>query len=204
MVISATCHCTAEHTLLRPTDKEHTMEIITSIRYGWAKKAAAIATLGLAGALSLTACSINPTPKPAPTSSASPVATRAPAAPTSTSSTQPSQPQPAQQAPAQPAQPDPDTSSGRSAESVAQQVADYLVSDPFVAGDGTVTTAATCDSATVSDPADVSTPTSVSCDITYSDGSEWQQTVTITYDDQGNPTQVSTNDGIELSPATSE
>ena len=54
------------------------------------------------------------------------------------------------------------------------------------------------------DPPAVTTPTTASCDITYSDGSVWQQTVTITYDNEGNPISVSTNDGIELTPAANE
>jgi hypothetical protein len=56
----------------------------------------------------------------------------------------------------------------------------------------------------VSSPPDVSTPTTASCDITYSDGSVWQQTVTITYDNQGEPVTASTNSGTELSQPTNE
>ena len=61
---------------------------------------------------------------------------------------------------------------------------------------------ATCDPATVSDPPAVTTPTTVSCDITYSDGSTWQQTVTVTYDSDGTPATVSTDPGIELTAAS--
>ena len=86
----------------------------------------------------------------------------------------------------------------------AQNIADYLVFTQFEAGDGTTATDATCDPATVSDPPAVTTPTTVSCDITYSDGSVWQQTVTVTYDNEGTPATISTNDGIELATAANE
>jgi hypothetical protein len=52
------------------------------------------------------------------------------------------------------------------------------------------------------EPPDVSTPTTASCDITYSDESVWQQTVTITFDSQGNPVTDSTNVGTEMSQPT--
>jgi hypothetical protein len=86
----------------------------------------------------------------------------------------------------------------------ARNIADYLVFTQFEASDGTTTTDATCDPATVSDPPAVTTPTTASCDITYSDGSTWQQTVTVTYDNEGKPATISTNDGIELVSAASE
>jgi hypothetical protein len=147
-------------------------------RNGWAKRVAAVTLLGLAGALSVTACGTGPSPVPAP-----PVAPQA----------QPASTPPAQQAVQTiPSQPDSD------AGETAQNIADYLVSTQFEAGDGLTATNATCDPATVSDPPAVTTPTTVSCDITYSDGSVWQQTVTVTYDNDGSPATVSTNDGIEL------
>ena len=158
----------------------------TSTRNGWAKRAAAITVLALAGALSVTACSTGPSP--APTHVVVSVA---------------QQPQPASAPPAQqPAETNPSSQPDFNPGGVAQNVADYLVSAPFEAGDGTTATDATCDPATVSDPPAVTTPTSVSCDITYSDGSVWQQTVTLTYDSDGNPATVSTDDGIELAPGS--
>jgi hypothetical protein len=72
-----------------------------------------------------------------------------------------------------------------------------------LAGSDGQATSANCDPSTVSNPPDVSTPTSASCDITYSDGSVWQQTVTITFRSQGNPVTDSTNAGTELSQPAS-
>jgi len=156
----------------------------TGARNGWAKRVAAVTVLGLAGALGVTACSIHQSP--APVHVAAPVAPQA----------QPASTPPAQQAVQTiPSQPDSD------AGETAQNIADYLVSTQFQAGDGTTATDATCDPATVSDPPAVTTPTTVSCDITYSDGSVWQQTVTVTYDNDGNPATVSTDDGIQLAAA---
>ena len=121
-------------------------------RNGWAKRIAAITVLGLAGALSVTACSTGPSPSPSP----APVVAAAP---------QPSQPTPTPNE--QPAAPTvPSSQLEASPDSTAQNVADYLVSSQFEAGDGTTATDASCDPATVSDPPAVTTPTSVSCDIT--------------------------------------
>jgi len=157
-----------------------------STRNRWAKRAAAITVLALAGAMSVTACSTGPSP--APTYVAAPVAQQSHPASVPT----------AQQA----VQTNPSSQPDSEAGETAQNIADYLVSAPFEAGDGTTATDATCDPATVSDPPAVTTPTSVSCDITYSDGSVWQQTVTLTYDSDGNPATVSTDDGIELAPGS--
>jgi hypothetical protein len=155
----------------------------TGTRHGWAKKAAAVTVLGLAAALSVTACSTSPAP--APVHVAAPV----------TQQSQPSALTAHQAAPANPGS-QPDANAGET----AQNIADYLVSTQFQAGDGTTATDASCDPATVSDPPSVTIPTTVSCDITYSDGSIWQQTVTITYDSAGNPATVSTDNGTELTP----
>lgn len=88
---------------------------------------------------------------------------------------------------------------------VAQQIAGVAVGNGVLtalsSNDGQATSA-NCDPSTVSNPPDVSTPTSASCDITYSDGSIWQQTVTITFDSQGNPVAASANAGPELSQPT--
>jgi YD repeat-containing protein len=159
-------------------------------RNGWAKRIAAITVLGLAGALSVTACSTGPSPSPAPTHVVAPATQQS--HPASTPTAQPA----VRIAPSS----QPDSGAG----GTAQNIADYLVSSQYEAGDGTTATDASCDPATVSDPPAVTTPTTASCDITYSDGSVWQQTVTITYDNQGNPVSVSTNDGIELAPAANE
>jgi hypothetical protein len=160
----------------------------TGTRNRWAKRIAAITVLGLAGALSVTACSTGPSPAPTPVV--------APSTPPSPPAPTPSEQQAAATVPGS----QPDSSDGET----AQNIADYLVSTQFEAGDGTTTTDASCDPATVSDPPSFTTPTTVSCDITYSDGSVWQQTVSITYDEGGNATSVSTDDGIELTPAASE
>ena len=94
------------------------------------------------------------------------------------------------------------TSPSASPAQVAQWVAQTAVGngqlDALQNDDGTATDA-DCDPSTVSNPADVNTPTSASCDITYSDGSIWEQTVTIAFDNQGNPVTASTNEGTELS-----
>lgn len=153
-------------------------------RNGWAKRIAAITVLGLAGALSVTACSAGPSPSPAPTHVVAPATQQS--HPASTPTVQPA------------------VVTVPSAAETAKEIAYYLVSSQFEAGDGTTATDASCDPATVSDPPAVTTPTTASCDITYSDGSVWQQTVTITYDNEGNPISVSTNDGIELAPAANE
>jgi hypothetical protein len=166
-----------------------------SARRGWIKGSAAIATLSLVGIVSLTACGTT-NPNPVPPHTAAP-ATTAP---------QPSAPT------AQPATPAPSDSNSVSeavtdAESnaeFAQQVADYVVSAPLEAEDGTTATDASCDPATASDPSDPSLPASVSCDITYSDGSLWQQTLVFTFDSSGQMSGVTDNDSIELSPDANE
>ena len=48
----------------------------------------------------------------------------------------------------------------------------------------------------------VGTPVSASCGISYSDGSVWRQTVTVTFDSHGSPVADWANLGAELvSPA---
>jgi hypothetical protein len=104
---------------------------------------------------------------------------------------------------AAPQQPQPAAQTGPSPPEVARDVADIAVGNgplPALEGSHGQATSADCDPSTVSNPPDVSTPTSASCSIIYADGSAWQQTVTITFDSQGNPVTASTNDGIELSP----
>ena len=142
------------------------------------RKVLVIAALGLAGFAGVAACT-TAAPTPPPTSPQPPPTT-----------TPPAPPPPA----------------GPSPQDVAQAVADIAVGNGALTAlqgsDGQATTGS-CDPSTVSNPPDVSTPTSASCEITYSDGSVWQQTVTITFDSQGNPVADSTNVGTELSQPTS-
>jgi hypothetical protein len=117
--------------------------------------------------------------------------------------------QPASTTPAQQDNaPAPNSQQDSSLDQVAREIANLAVGngglDPLATDDGVTATDATCDPQTVSNPSDVSTPTTASCDITYSDGSVWQQTVTITYDSKGQPLTSSTNSGIELSQPTNE
>jgi len=103
------------------------------------------------------------------------------------------------------AQPPAPTTQTYSSQGVAQDIAGIAVGNgsltALAGGDGQATSA-NCDPRTVSNPPDVSTPTSASCEITYADGSVWQQTVTITFDGQGHPVADSTNIGTELSQPT--
>jgi hypothetical protein len=141
------------------------------------RKIPVVAALGLAGFFGVAACSAAAS-APLPATQQPPLTTTP-------------QPQPTQTSP--------------SSQEVAQAVADIAVGNGEVTalegGDGQASSA-NCDPSTVSNPPDVSSPTSASCDITYSDGSVWQQTVTITFDSQGHPLADSTNVGTELSQPT--
>ena len=101
------------------------------------------------------------------------------------------------------AQPPASTTQTYSSQGVAQDIAGIAVGNgsltALAGGDGQATSA-NCDPSTVSNPPAVSALVSASCDITYSDGSVWQQTITVTFDSQGNPVADSANAGIELSP----
>lgn len=144
------------------------------------KKIAAIAALGLAGFLGVAACGTT-----------SPAA--APAAP--------------QTPPTSPSQAPLTAPTGPSPLEVAHDIAGIAVGNGALTaleGSDGPATSADCDPSTVSNPPDISTPTSASCDITFSDGSTWQQTVTVTFDSQGNPIADSTNSGTELSQPASE
>jgi hypothetical protein len=57
-----------------------------------------------------------------------------------------------------------------------------------------------CDPSTVSGRPGAGTPVSASCGINYSDGSVWEQTVTVTFDSHGRPVADGTNLGAELLP----
>ena len=157
------------------------------------RKILAITALSLAAFAGVAACS---------TSIRTPQSTTTQQAPTTTQQQQTTQQQTTttqQQQQQQPTQPSP------SPQQVAQFVADVAVGHGALGaleGSDGEATAANCDPSTVSNPPDVSIPTSASCDITYLDGSIWQQTVTITFDNQGNPVDASTNVGTELSQPT--
>jgi hypothetical protein len=69
-------------------------------------------------------------------------------------------------------------------------------------GDG-LATLVSCDPGTVSGRPHVGVPVSVSCGISYSDGSVWRQTVTVTFDGHGRPVADRTNLGTELVQPTS-
>jgi hypothetical protein len=60
-------------------------------------------------------------------------------------------------------------------------------------------TSAYCDPSTVSGPRNISTPTSVSCRIEYSDRSVWKQTVTVAFNNHGNPVAEWASLGTEVS-----
>jgi hypothetical protein len=64
-------------------------------------------------------------------------------------------------------------------------------------GDG-LASLAYCDPATVSGRLHVSTPVSASCGISYSDGSVWRQTVTVSFDGLGRAVADQASLGIEL------
>ena len=59
-------------------------------------------------------------------------------------------------------------------------------------------TLANCDPSTVSNQSRVGTLISASCGISYSDGSVWRQTVTVTFDIHGHPVADWTDVGTEL------
>ena len=68
-------------------------------------------------------------------------------------------------------------------------------------GDG-LATLAYCDPATVSGRLHVSIPVSASCGISYSDGSVWRQTVTVSFDGHGRPVADRADLGTELMQPT--
>jgi len=119
-------------------------------------------------------------------------------------STPPPQPRPTHtpQAQTTPTSSPTPTSTGPSSQQVADAIAGLVVGNgslgPLTTADGTTATQATCDPRTVSNPPDPSTPSTASCDITYSDGTVWRQTVTVNFDSAGNPVSDSTNSGIQI------
>ena len=91
---------------------------------------------------------------------------------------------------------------GPSNQQVADAIAGLVVGNdvlgPLTRADGTAATQATCDPRTVSNPPDPSVPSTASCDITYSDGTVWRQTVTVNFDSSGEPVSDSTNSGMQI------
>jgi hypothetical protein len=59
-------------------------------------------------------------------------------------------------------------------------------------------TLAVCDPGTVSKPPGPGTPASASCGINYSDGSVWQQTVTVAFNGHGTPVTSWASPGTEI------
>lgn len=59
-----------------------------------------------------------------------------------------------------------------------------------------------CDPGTVSSRLGVRTPVSASCGISYSDGSVWRQTVTVTFDRHGSPVADWASLGAEVMSPT--
>lgn len=88
---------------------------------------------------------------------------------------------------------------------VARDIARIAVGNGGLAaldnGDGRATLA-DCDPSTVSSRLHAGTPVSASCGMSYSDGSVWRQTVTVTVDSHGVPVADGTNLGTELLPPT--
>lgn len=164
------------------------------------RRIAAIASLGLAGFLGVAACSSAPATTSTTTQAADPQppASSPQAAPASSP----------QAAPASSPQATPAEQTSASPQQVAQWVAEIAVGNeslpPLRGGEGQATFA-DCDPSTVSNPPSASTPASVLCNILYSNGSVWHQTVTVTMDSQANPVADSTDEGIELlQPASSD
>lgn len=59
-----------------------------------------------------------------------------------------------------------------------------------------------CDPSTVSHAPNVSRSTSARCGINYSDGSVWQQSITVIFDRHGHPVADSATQGTEILPPT--
>ena len=88
-------------------------------------------------------------------------------------------------------------------DSLARQIANIAVGKgaggltALSDGDGQATVAY-CNPSTVSRPPHASTSASVSCAIGYSDGSVWQQTITVAFDSHGRPIAGWANVGTEI------
>jgi hypothetical protein len=102
-------------------------------------------------------------------------------------------------------QPRPPSAATADSAGVARDIARIAVGNGGLAaldnGDGRATLAY-CDPSTVSSRLHAGTPMSASCGISYSDGSVWRQTVTVTFGSHGSPVADWANLGAELvSPA---
>lgn len=154
------------------------------------RRAAAIPVLGLAGLLGVAACTSG-VPAATPAAQQPPPASTPPASAASTPRAAPASTTQAALA----AQP----STGP--QQVAQWVANTAVGNGSLSAlqwsEGRATFAG-CYPSTVSNPPGASTYTSALCDIAYSNGSVWRQTVTIALNSQASPASDWTNAGIEL------
>ena len=103
-------------------------------------------------------------------------------------------------------QPQPPSAAPTDSTGVARDMARIAVGDSGLTaldnGDGRVTLAY-CDPSTVSGRPNGGVPVSAACGISYSDGSVWRQTVTVTFDSHGSPVADRANLGTELLPPTS-
>jgi hypothetical protein len=98
-------------------------------------------------------------------------------------------------------QPRPPSAAPTDSTGVARDIARIAVGNGGLAaldnGDG-LASLAYCDPGTVSGRPHVGVPVSASCGVSYSDGSVWRQTVTVTFDSHGRPVADRTNLGTEL------
>ena len=98
-------------------------------------------------------------------------------------------------------QPRPPSVAPMDSASMARDIARIAVGNGGLAaldnGDG-LATMAYCDPAAVPGRLHVSDPVSASCGISYSDGSVWLQTVTVSFDGHGRPVADRANLGTEL------
>jgi hypothetical protein len=98
-------------------------------------------------------------------------------------------------------QPRPPSGAPMNSATMARDIAGIVMGNGGLAaldnGDG-LASLAYCDPATVSGLLDVSTPVSASCGISYSDGSVWRQTVTVSFDGHGHPVADRASLGTEL------
>jgi hypothetical protein len=102
-------------------------------------------------------------------------------------------------------QPRPPSAAPADSAGVARDIARIAMGNSGLAaldnGDGQAALAY-CDPGTVSHRTGTGTPVSASCGISYSDGSVWRQTVTVTFGSHGSPVADWANLGTELLPPT--
>jgi hypothetical protein len=100
-------------------------------------------------------------------------------------------------------QPRPPSAAPADSAGVARDIARIVVGEGGLAaldnGDGQAALAY-CDPGTASHRIGAGTPVSASCGISYSDGSVWRQTVTVTFGSHGSPDADWTSLGVELLP----